>query len=160
MSGTGSISQSFAVSAMLTERSIRMSLELNKEELMIGFIFGMSFWFVFGWWAIPVALLTSLFWAIGGRYGHGWRVWTVPGFVVAMGLILHLSAWWQLSSYPMGCAVLSIGYGMPSTQPPDHGSALGRWWVARVKYLDIATVMTRLTIYALLALAFLPVYLS
>ena len=132
-------------------------MDLNKEELIIGAVFGLTFAGVLGWWVLPVLIATSLLWALGGRYGHGIRVWAVPAVVVGAAF-LHSHEWTVFLSYPLGCLVLSIGYGIPSTQPPDEGSALGRFWF-KVNP-ESADFMTRLTIYLLLALAFVPVYLS
>lgn len=135
--------------------------ELNKNELLVGGLFGLSFSWVFGWWVIPIAGATALLWAIGGKYGHGWRVWCVPLVVIIANFLIHSHTWWQLFAYPAGCGVLSIGYGIPSYQPPDAGSALGRfWWRITKQNTFLTNFLTRATIYALLGIAFLPVYLS
>ena len=130
-------------------------MNLNKEELIIGAVFGLSFVLVFGWLVVPVSAATSFLWALGGRYGGGIRRWGVPAVVVAVSFYLT-HAGNVLVSYPLGVAVLSIGYGIPSTQPPDSGSALGSFWY-KIKP-ELADLLTRGTIYLLLALAFLPVY--
>jgi ribose/xylose/arabinose/galactoside ABC-type transport system permease subunit len=132
---------------------------LNKEELLIGAIFGLTFWFVLGWWVIPVAICTSLLWAIGGTYGHSIRVFGVPSIVCTAAYLLS-HKWLVLISYPFGALILSMGYGIPSTQPPDAGSTLGRFWWGICKQNPFWTdVCTRGTIYLLLGLVFLPVYL-
>lgn len=132
-------------------------MNLNKEELIIGAVFGLTFVFNLGWLVLPVLAATSFLWALGGQYGGGIRRWGVPGVVVCAAFILsrHGSVF---LAYPLGVAVLSIGYGIPSTQPPDSGSALGRFWYKINP--SLANVLTRVTVYILLVLAFLPVYLS
>jgi hypothetical protein len=132
-------------------------MDLNKEELTIGAVFGLTFVFNFGWLVIPVLVATSLLWALGGRYGGSIRRYGCSGVVVAVAFLLSHS-WWVFLSLPLGVAVLSIGYGIPSTQPPDEGSALGKFWFKINP--EVANVMTRLTIYVLLALVFIPVYIS
>lgn len=130
-------------------------MKLNKEELLIGGIYGLCFTAWYGFWVIPVAVGTSLFWAIGGRYGHAWRVFSVP--IIAYGG--HFISSPSLSCVVSGTLtglVLSIGYGIPDET--DDGSALGRFWVRIVKYHDMANFMTRLTIYILLAISSIPVF--
>lgn len=132
-------------------------MKLNKEELIIGGIFGGLLAIFIGPWAVLTALLCSFLWAwTGAGNGAIWRKVGCP--LVACGSIFLVHHHWQVwvGFIPM-VIVLSLGYGIPSTQPPDAGSPLGRFWYKiSPKY---ANVLTRGTIYTLLLLCFIPAFL-
>lgn len=137
---------------------------LNKSELVIGLIFGLIFAVKIGWWALALAPVTSFLWAAGGLWNKAFRrigcallpclaVWAVSGW------------WWAILAFPLAFGVLCIGYGIPTTQPPDEGSFLGRFayslvsqqsgWTV-VEKEQIAEILTRTLIYFLLSVAFIP----
>lgn len=105
---------------------------LNLNELLVGFLVpfvACVYWI--GWWSIPVCAATAILWALGGAYGHSIRVWGVPALLCGSVGLTHQS-WVASFPYFLMVGALSIGYGIPSTQPPDEGSALGRfWWNSR-----------------------------
>lgn len=129
-------------------------MNLNKEELLIGLILPTIFVYWMGFWVVPVALVSSYFWALSGAPGQEklWRRLGVP-VLVALGIYLHTHTNIIFFGILPAFGALSIGYGIPSTQPPDAGSALGRFWFKiSQKY---ASWLTRLTIYGLFAGSFL-----
>lgn len=136
-------------------------MKLNKEELLIGFLVGIIFWFKVSWWALPLALLTSFLWAYTG-WGASklYRRLGVPllcGGIVA--LVYHSLI--PLISVPLAFGVLSIGYGIPTTQPPDEGSLLGQvCFELSNKNERLAEIYCRTTIYTLLAIAFIPCWIT
>lgn len=59
---------------------------------------------------------------------------------------------------PIAALMLSLGYGIPSTQPPDSGSALGRFfWNLTGQNVLLSNIMTRGVIYIGLVTPFLVV---
>jgi hypothetical protein len=129
--------------------------KLNTEEIIIGFIFGLTFVGVIGWWAVLMAFVTSLFWALtGAGYSKLFRRVGVP-LVACLAVALVKQYYLVFISLPLAFAVLSIGYGIPS--PNDAGSPLGQFFYALNP--DNANILTRGTIYLLLALAFFPLLL-
>lgn len=134
-------------------------MSLNKEELLVGFIYGLPFYFLVGWWVILIAPITSLLWALGGRYGHAIRVFGVP--LASYGNVLIVTNnLISIVNCGLTMLILSIGYGIPQINQYgimiDEGSWLGRfWWNKTKSNVVLANVLTRLTIYTLLLLAFL-----
>lgn len=141
---------------------------LNREEIAVGFCVGLSSAVKIGWWAIPVALSSAYLWAAGGAKGDdggkkAYRRIGVPAvWVVVVAAITHDQ--WILTAWLPAHGVCRIGYGIPTTQPPDPGSFLGRVFYGLVKRFKqepvsiirrqrIATILTRVTTYALLAIA-------
>lgn len=133
---------------------------LSLEEMFIGHGIQFPFYFVIGWWVLPLALVSSMLWAYGGAEGtsKAWRRIGVPaataGFVVAFNPTMV----WMLAFIPAGWGALTVGYGMPSTQPPDEGSTLGRLMLKVLKNYKIAEFATRLTTYLLFWAAFAAVW--
>lgn len=132
---------------------LRMGM-MNKSELLTGFIFGICFMPVIGLWAVLLACCTSILWALGGMKEKSWRRWGVP-LVTASFISLLNSTLVIWASVPVVWGILSIGYGIPSDNPPDEGSALGRFWYLLISDEFWATFLTRGTIYILLASTYL-----
>ena len=130
---------------------------LNRSELLIGFAVGMAFWFKLGLIAIPLAILTSVLWALSGMKGHSklWRRIGVP-LVICLVTFAKFKDWTCWFSLPMAFVVLSLGYGIPDAF--DEGSMLGRFWYWISP--DYAELFTRVTIYLLLALSFIPCFIA
>lgn len=140
-------------------------LGLNVFELAIGAVFGAVPAIWIHWWALATVPACAFLWAWTGA-GHGavWRKVLMPTLVC--GAIFAVRNHWQVFiGLPFMVGALSLGYGIPSTQPPDAGSPLGRFWWARTKgttekeHQDKAELFTRATIYAILALSFIPAFL-
>ena len=128
-------------------------MKLNREETILGTIvaYGITFWI--GWIAIPMAFISGFCWSLSGA-GESklWRRLGVPAIIVVQ-IALKTHFWWCLASIPVGWLVLCIGYGTPSLQPPDSGSALGRFYWKLTKENTFWTdVLTRGTIIGLLYL--------
>lgn len=136
-------------------------MKLIKAELIVGAIVGASSAIKIGLWAIPTSVVTSLLWAMGGATGGNklYRRLGVPTIIgVVVGIVCH--SWTPLLSIPPAFGVLSIGYGIPTTQPVDEGSWLGRLCFKWSKQNEkLAEIYCRTIIYTLLALAFLPCFL-
>src|SRR3990167_2038446 len=126
--------------------------ELNKNELLVGFVFGLSFWCVLGAWAVPLALVTSLGWALtGAGYSKLYRRFAVPALPCILVIILH-QYYCVLLSYPLAVAMLHIGYGTPTLvrgrDDYDEGSTLGQFWYRITSGSEwLTNVLTRATIY-------------
>ena len=142
-----------------------MIFGLNKNELIIGFLFALPFVFIIGFLALAIAPLTSILWALSGMNGQPkiWRRLGVP-FVVCLAVFLLKHHWQAWISLPLAFGALSLGYGIPSEQPPDEGSAIGQFYYNVVfsneresERLKLSNICTRATIYLLLAVSFLPV---
>ena len=142
-------------------------MKLNTNEALVGDLYGLFFAIKVGWWAVPLSIACGILWSMGGTVNKAYRrvgCSLLPVLVVFIHSqdgtgTLNL---WPWLSFPLAYAVLCIGYGMPSSQPYDEGSALGRFW-DRVFVLSSdywANFFTRATIYFLLALAFIPVWIS
>lgn len=131
---------------------------INKEELLIGAIVGLCFIPIIGLVALPMALATAILWNLGGADGFSkaYRRMGVPLVTCITVAVVKQSLTPLISLLPVW-GVLSIGYGIPSTQPPDAGSWLGREALMLAKgHEKRADLYCRGVIYALLALAFLP----
>ena len=125
-------------------------MELNRNELITGAIFGISFVWILGVYALALAPIAALLWALGGSVKKAYRRIGVP-VAVAIFLSLVLSEWIRPAlTIPGAFGILSIGYGIPSTQPPDAGSVLGRFFFKlSPRWAD---VLTRGSIFVMLAL--------
>jgi len=134
---------------------IRNLKRLNREELLIGLIFGLCFLGVIGWWAVLLAFITSLLWALtGAGYSKLLRRVGVP-LAACLFVALVRQYYPIFVSLPLAMIPLSLGYGIPSQN--DAGSPLGRFWYSLNP--ANADVFTRATIYILLWLAFFPLLL-
>lgn len=114
-----------------------------------------------GLWALPMAVVTSLLWAVGGAEG-GKKVVRRLGVPLTITSVCALFAhsWVPFISVPLAFGVLSIGYGIPSTQPPDEGSWLGQYCFELANKNEcLAEIYCRTIIYAFLIIAFLPCFL-
>lgn len=100
--------------------------------------------------AVVIAMCASL-WALGGTLKKVYRRVGVPGLVCMAAARVA----WPLSPIEIGSIVAafaviyaasSFGYGTPSMQPPDEGSALGKFWFkvfsGRMLYVELATRAT------------------
>lgn len=131
-------------------------MKFNLSELIIGAFFGASGFLILGPWTVLTTLVCSFFWALSGggasklfrRLGCGAVVFSLLYFITKNPQFLYSN----LGSF----AVLSLGYGIPDNA--DEGSFLGRIFYKIFHSDRTATIFTRLTIAALLALSFIPVY--
>ena len=124
---------------------------MNKEELLIGFIFGLCFYPVIGLWSIGLAFVSSILWALtGSGKSKLYRRLLIP--IIASCLVyLSIKNWHIAISVPLAYGALSLGYGIPDNT--DDGSLIGRFWFKITsKY---ANILTRATIYSLLLSSFL-----
>lgn len=88
-------------------------MKLNKEELLVGFIYGSCSWSVISWWAVIPGIICAFLWAIGGSGPKLVRRIGVP--LVVAGSMAFTSLWLLLLTLPLW-GVVSIGYGMPSEE--------------------------------------------
>lgn len=135
--------------------------QLNKEELAYGFVFGASMAYWTHLWAIPTAVICAYLWARSGMEGEAkfWRRVLCPVIQnAALTISIQYSPEFIIASMAAGaCAtmMLSVGYGIPSTQPPDPGSVLGRYFFRLAKGNElIANLMIRGLIMSVIILAF------
>lgn len=118
-------------------------MKLNKEEILVGFIYGSCCWPLLSWLAIIPGVICALLWAIGGSGPKMVRRLGVPA-VMAISLSFT-SLWLLLLMLPLW-GIISIGYGMPG--PGDKGSALGRFYSRFLSY-KAANWATRFTVISL-----------
>jgi hypothetical protein len=124
------------------------------EDYILGALYGLGFIFLVGAWCIPILVLTSLLWGLGGKYGHAIRVFGIPIASYGIVWLLRSHSILALVSGALTGAVFSLGYGIPTTQPPDEGSGLGRFFYNLFnKNNFLANLFTRGTIYLLLAIS-------
>ena len=120
-------------------------MKINKEELLVGFIYGSSVWPILSWLAIIPGILCAVLWAIGGSGPKLVRRIGVPT-VVAISLSFT-SIWLLLTALPLW-GVVSVGYGMPDPTTGDEGSMLGRFY-SRWLSKEAANWTTRFTLYVM-----------
>ncbi len=116
------------------------------EDLLAGFIIGLSTWFVIGPWSILIACSTALLWMAGGRGYLSTNLWRRVGvsFIISTTFAVAKHSFIPIISFPLMWGSMAIGYGVPSTQPPDEGSWLGRIfgrWTRVVWYLILGVAM-------------------
>lgn len=140
----------------LKDKIIEFFKSLNKNELIVGAVFGA----VLSLFTGPIGLLAvpfiSVLWAIGGSgEGRAFRYIGVPavGFVFLPHTLAYI-----IGSVVAG-ALLTIGYGIPTIAPgrPDHdeGSTLGAFYYKLFKGNEkLANIFTRGTLYAGMFLAY------
>ncbi len=104
---------------------------LNRQELVVGSVFGVAWCMFIGWWLLLTVPVCALLWALGGATGWSASIrrlgcpLAVTGALFANGVL----PWWQSGLTIILCwAALSVGYGIPSSQPPDPGSRLGKFF--------------------------------
>lgn len=118
-------------------------MRLNKEEILVGFIYGASVWPLISWWAVIPGIICAPLWAIGGS---GPKLVRRIGVPTVMGVSLAFtSLWLLLASLPLW-GVVSLGYGMPDVD--DKGSPLGRLYSSFLPP-KAANWATRFTLYVL-----------
>lgn len=129
---------------------------MNFSEVLTGLIFGLAWVGYVGWHVLWLAPLCSLLWALGGSVNKIWRRVGATSAVVIFLTVTTTKLWVLCFAFGL-FAVLSIGYGIPSTQPPDKGSWLGRFFFNYFHQNEtLADLMTRWTIAVLVALCFSP----
>lgn len=136
---------------------------MNSWELIIGFIFGILFLPWLGLITFPMAILTSYWWALSGSHGQRkfWRRYLTPALPCILITVFRDYPYIWIG-YPLAVVALSLGYGIPDLfQGGDTGSVLGRFWFRVFRRnksynMPMAEFFTRLTIYFILALSYLP----
>lgn len=118
-------------------------MKLNKEELLVGFIYGSCPWPLIGWIAIVPGIICAFFWAFGGS---GPKLVRRIGVPVAVAIALAFRSAWLLLTFPFLFGIVAIGYGMPCEN--DKGSMLARFYNRYLTY-DAANFATRFSIFAL-----------
>lgn len=132
-------------------------MKLNKEELLMGALVGFAYLSVIKWWALLAMPVCAVLWALGGTVNKAYRRF---GVAFVMGLV----AGWAMRSPYAGAmvafatgVVMAIGYGVPTWQPPDKGSWLGRFFFQKAGQNPVLTdIYVRATVGALFGLACLP----
>ncbi len=118
-------------------------MKLNKEEILVGGIYGSSMWPVIGWIAVLPGVICAFLWAIGGS---GPKLARRLGVPAVMGICLSFTSLWLLLVTLPLWGIASIGYGIPDDN--DKGSALGRFY-CRFLSKKAANWATRLTVFVL-----------
>jgi hypothetical protein len=128
--------------------------KLNLEEIFVGACIQFPFYFLIGWWVLPLMLVSGILWALGGAEKSN-KLFRRLGVAVATSVAVVLTNlhWWPVLLFiPAGWGVITLGYGMPSND--DEGSVLGRFYLALLPY-KLANMATRLTTYVLYWVAFI-----
>jgi len=118
-------------------------MKLNKEELLVGFIYGSSVWTLISWLAVIPGIVCAFLWAIGGA---GPKMFRRIGVPIVMGISLSPTSLWLLFTILPLWGVVSIGYGMPDVT--DKGSFLGRFY-SKLLPPKAANWATRFTVFTL-----------
>lgn len=118
-------------------------MKLNKEELLVGFIYGSCVWPLISWIAVVPGIVCAFLWAIGGEGPKAVRRIGVP---IVMGISLAFTSLWLLFVMVPLWGIVSIGYGMPDNN--DEGAALGRFY-SKLLPCKAANWATRFTVFAL-----------
>lgn len=115
-------------------------MKLNKEELLVGFLYGSCSWPILSWMAVVPGIICAFLWAIGGSGPKLVRRVGVP--VVVAGSLAFTSLWLLITIGPLW-GITALGYGMPDAT--DKGSSLGRFYI---KFLSrqAANWATRFTV--------------
>jgi hypothetical protein len=122
---------------------------MNKNELLVGFLLTLSLAFITGLLVLPLAIICAYLWALSGMPDSDkiWRRLVVPT-LWALCICYHMDSWKCLFAIPISFGFLSMGYGIPATQPPDDGSWLGKFYFKLFKQNEWwANLFTRGTIY-------------
>lgn len=135
-----------------------MILGLNKEELTIGFLYGLISCVVLGWFGLLTACLTAFLWALSGSsYRLNNKLFRRLGCPLAIVLPFFLTThlWYNWLTLPIHFGILSVGYGIPDST--DKGSWLGRFWLLHWEGDSYtANIFTRGTVFIALAIGALP----
>ncbi len=109
------------------------------------------------WITLLSGLICGILWALSGAgYSKLFRRLGCP-FVLLLGHVLFYKSFIPFVSLLPIFGVLSLGYGIPSTQPPDEGSTLGRFFYKLTKKDEfLANILTRLTIFLLVVFSLVP----
>lgn len=98
-----------------------------RSDLLKGYVYGLLSIFAIGLWGLWAAWITAGLWAAGGAGLYETKAWRRVGCPLlicsAFFPLHHLGA---AVSFVLQFGAFSIGYGVPSAQPPDAGSWLGR----------------------------------
>ena len=121
---------------------IKWLLKLNKEELLVGFIYGSCVWPLLSWWAVIPGVVCAFLWAIGGSGPKMIRRLGVPS---VMAVCLAFTSLWLLITVLPLWGIVSMGYGIPNG---DKGSVIGRFY-SRFLSKKAANWSTRLTVFML-----------
>ena len=120
-------------------------MKLNLEELIIASILTAIVV------PFPIALLAipacAFLWALSGSESkYNYKLWRRLG--VPLVWVIGIFNYYALAAVPIAFGFLSMGYGLPSTQPPDEGSGLGRFfWNLTGGNVLFSNILTRGVIY-------------
>lgn len=127
-------------------------MTLNKEELIVASTLTLIVVpFPMAMLAVP---LCAFLWALTGSESKwNYKLWRRLGVPLVWALCL-----WKREAFfvvPVAYGLLSLGYGIPSTQPFDEGSWLGRLALKLTGNTTTANLLTRGIIYTGLVVPFL-----
>jgi hypothetical protein len=130
-----------------------MMTKAEKEDLVLGSIYGALPVLIIGFWALLTIPLCSFFWYKAGRVGSSWRVYGCTATAWTPMFMISLDFW--LIPLAILCAIISsIGWGIPSVN--DSGSTLGKFYYKLFKGNELLTnIATRGTIYGGILFCFL-----
>lgn len=121
-----------------------MSVQINREELSIGAVLGLGFFWAIGPWCVLLAVITGLLWALGGAGWLGTKLWRRVGVPVAISVAVSIPLWVELLLVIATFGILCIGYG--SRDETDEGSPLGNFWLNLFLNEEYAKIASRATI--------------
>jgi len=148
----------------------------NKEEFCVGMVLPSAFLYFLVFENVflsaticsLVVIACGYLWERSGRSGEKkfWRRYICP-LVFMVPVMINHPSWWLVGSYFALMGSISCGYGIPTTQPEDPGSAIGRFWYtgfAETMHPDVpettlqrySTMFTRGTIACLMGLSLAP----
>jgi hypothetical protein len=124
-----------------------MLFNLNVVELIVGFCIQIPFYYILGLWMIPLGVVSSILWALGGAEkgnkafrGYGVPIATIVALMANMGDILIICA------FIPAWVFLRIGYGAKSWLWCLYFGIRGNH--------QVADYLTRMTLYILYWVSF------
>ena len=91
-------------------------MRLNKEELVVGFLIQLPFFWIIKLWCFPVAIISGILWAMGGS-SDGHKLFRRLGIPLVTIIALMAFKGLSFSMIPAFFAdfmVISTGYGLNS----------------------------------------------
>lgn len=120
-------------------------MNLNREEIVIASILtALVVPFSYAWLAIPIC---AFLWALTGSESK-WNSKLWRRLVVPMIWAACLIDWKAFLLVPVSYGFLTLGYGLPSHNPPDEGSTIGKFFWRLTNANELwANILTRGVVY-------------
>lgn len=134
---------------------------LSPQEFILGALSTAIFYFSYGWRVLGLMVLTSVLWAFGGTFWHGFRRIIIPVLTIGIATLIFKS-WIPVIGLPFAIWLLYQGDGFPDHRETtkDEGSPLGRFVERFVPNMEIGGPLTKLLIVLALQICWIPVFVA